>query len=563
MGSFMSSLLTQQFIREHGLNELKSRYKIKTCFHPHDPIVILNYTNQFSKNVHPIEDECRGLVLELDTWNVVAKPFTRFYQTGVKRQLEDIDFSKCVVQSKEDGSLVILYNYRGAWRINCIQNFGQDLVGESKMTYQQLFEHIIGHKLEDFPSVFSTLNPNCTYLFEMCTVFNRVVKLYIPSKLFLLTIVHRDTESLMFIEEDMEICNQTSEILGTCRPQVFDFKTKKEMIKYLQVMQTNIENMTFEGFVINYFPNSTNAHIKERFKLKNLTYILLHRLRYRDYAAATPKNVMHFIKNSNLWDKFLDTIQEFGLNCNEIMYKIMIIKENMSNTKCSHKMIKAMDERYHPDKRYCSIESSYGVEQLEQICDDNDYMSRICKPVFDGFSWDVRCPCKITTDLLNNKESKKSFDPSFLSKMELIRLKKDHLVPSPCHCSQMYIEKPHDIMKSIRVSDYYIKTGKLVWICPDCNNTHEAHQQDVIYEDEGIPHREGDPLGIPSSRLCKMFRLHVHSLFDPLWKNGKMSRNEAYHFLANNLGLKREDAHIATFSIRQCIASIRFLRNID
>lgn len=44
----------------------------------------------------------------------------------------------------------------------------------------------------------------------------------------------------------------------------------------------------------------------------------------------------------------------------------------------------------------------------------------------------------------------------------------------------------------------------------------------------------------------------AHKNFDPLWKSGKMTRREAYKWLASNMGISEEECHIGMFSEAQC-----------
>ena len=47
-------------------------------------------------------------------------------------------------------------------------------------------------------------------------------------------------------------------------------------------------------------------------------------------------------------------------------------------------------------------------------------------------------------------------------------------------------------------------------------------------------------------------RHDAHVALDSLWKNGIMSRKEAYRLLQLSMGLPAEDAHIAKFSAARC-----------
>jgi hypothetical protein len=50
----------------------------------------------------------------------------------------------------------------------------------------------------------------------------------------------------------------------------------------------------------------------------------------------------------------------------------------------------------------------------------------------------------------------------------------------------------------------------------------------------------------------KLARGMAHIAFDRLWKSGHMTRSQAYAWLAYRMGMSKEQAHIANFSVEQC-----------
>lgn len=64
------------------IDDLESELGIKAIAHPTLPLVILNYNQIESPKRNSIVRECRGLVLEVGTWNVVARSFQRFFNFG-------------------------------------------------------------------------------------------------------------------------------------------------------------------------------------------------------------------------------------------------------------------------------------------------------------------------------------------------------------------------------------------------------------------------------------------------------------------------------------------------
>ena len=60
------------------------------------------------------------------------------------------------------------------------------------------------------------------------------------------------------------------------------------------------------------------------------------------------------------------------------------------------------------------------------------------------------------------------------------------------------------------------------------------------------------PMGTLADKALRKKRHDAHMALDSLWKNGIMSRKEAYRLLQLSMGLPAEDAHIAKFSAARC-----------
>lgn len=60
------------------------------------------------------------------------------------------------------------------------------------------------------------------------------------------------------------------------------------------------------------------------------------------------------------------------------------------------------------------------------------------------------------------------------------------------------------------------------------------------------------PLGTLANKELRQWRNKAHSTLDPLWKSGKMSRNAAYKWLAQQMGLRKSQTHIGMFNKQQC-----------
>ena len=60
------------------------------------------------------------------------------------------------------------------------------------------------------------------------------------------------------------------------------------------------------------------------------------------------------------------------------------------------------------------------------------------------------------------------------------------------------------------------------------------------------------PLGRLANAELRRLKSQAHAVFDPLWRNGRMRRREAYAWLAKQLGIPATDAHIGMFDEVQC-----------
>ena len=82
----------------------------------------------------------------------------------------------------------------------------------------------------------------------------------------------------------------------------------------------------------------------------------------------------------------------------------------------------------------------------------------------------------------------------------------------------------------------------LFWSCPnwpDCDVAIGAHQE------------TGEPLGTPVTKAEREWRIKAHDEFDKLWKDGSLSRSEAYHWLTKSMRLGKQ-AHIGEMDVTQC-----------
>lgn len=178
--------LTQQFIRNNGLDAITERYAIKVKRHPQFPsLAFLKYDQIESPMSEPMVQECRGLMLdEADDWRIVSYPFRKFFNAH-EGHAATIDWATARVYEKLDGSLMTLYWYAGEWRVasNGTPDAGGPVYGH-KGTFAELFWetfNALGYRLPTGDDD----DPVC-HMFEMMTPFNRVVVPHAAPRLVLI-----------------------------------------------------------------------------------------------------------------------------------------------------------------------------------------------------------------------------------------------------------------------------------------------------------------------------------------------------------------------------------------
>lgn len=60
------------------------------------------------------------------------------------------------------------------------------------------------------------------------------------------------------------------------------------------------------------------------------------------------------------------------------------------------------------------------------------------------------------------------------------------------------------------------------------------------------------PLGRLADKELREWKKRAHAVFDPIWKNRKKKRPDAYKWLAEKLGIERVKCHIGMFNVDMC-----------
>lgn len=505
--------LTAEIRDRGGLADFARAHRLVVAYHDTLPLAILHYGRAYRryKASASVLNQCRGMVLELGSLRVVAKPFDRCADKRPSRESRVVD-----VQTKEDGTLVVLWHYAGEWRVSCRHNFADDVVshppGPTPTTYAQLFWSLVP------PRAPALLDKACCYMLEMCSAANRVVHLYDPPALFLLGASH--PADPIGTPLGARALDDLAARCGFSRPRVHEELCTKQgdrdgdALCRIQEHLSDVKSMgTREGFLVTLSDGT-------RFKAKNPLYRRLHTLKYRNWAGASPRVLKGLADPStgHIPDGLLRTLRELGSDTAEVQTLAWLYAAHRRWDGDETAVHPSIDERYHA--------SAYCWPPLPPP--PRDYPADLA-PVPAVGDLGVRCAqCR--------------------GPMALVRLKQDHVAPSLCHCGR-------------RVGCYVLATGLLAWVCPRDQSTHEAHQAD---DDDGErpgattgPRwRRGQPLGIPCSPATKVYRLHVHALLAQLFPG---DRTKGYQVLATLLHLTRDECHMARFDRAQCYRALERL----
>jgi T4 RnlA family RNA ligase len=283
------SLEIQRYLRFVGTPEdLTKQYSIKSNASVVNPSLYLFKYDQINSPMNEaICQECRGIILDKDNnWEVVARPYSKFFNYG-EPLAHELDWAGGVrVQEKLDGSLMIVYNYKGIWYVASSGN--PDAAGQVNawpMSFAQLF----WKTWDDMNLLVDFLDPRMTYMFELTSPYNMVVVPHTYAKLTLIGIRHTLTGQEYDPHSMIEFFTVVHE---------HDLSTFEHVLASFD----KLEGQRFEGYVIvdkNY----------NRVKVKHPQYVALHHM--KDSVGASPKRLVEIIRK-NESEEFLVYFPEFS-----------------------------------------------------------------------------------------------------------------------------------------------------------------------------------------------------------------------------------------------------------
>lgn len=226
-------------------------------------LVMFKYSQLDSDLGNPIVQECRGLILDSDTFEVVSYPFNKFFNYG-EAHAADIDWSTAWVSQKLDGSILKVVNLDGDnflistnGMIDAFKCSVSDSVGCPYASFGELFMEgmkFYGLTMEDFPRLFA---PGFTYMFELTSPWNQVVVQWKETKAWLIGMRNNKTlEEMRFSDSVL------AETFDT--PRIYPIRSIDECVDAAKVLPEDEE-----GYVV------CDSGFR-RIKVKSPRYVQLH-----------------------------------------------------------------------------------------------------------------------------------------------------------------------------------------------------------------------------------------------------------------------------------------------
>lgn len=265
------------------LNDYIEKGLVEKNLHPTLPLAIYNYsrTCQYERKWDDITKMCRGLVLDSEG-NVVAKPFDKFFNME-EHSPEEIPNESFEVFEKLDGSLGILFNYKGEWI----------LVTKGSFTSDQAIKGM--ELLKKYR--YDRLLKGYTYLFEIIYPENRIVVPYDFEDLILLSVIDNSDGYELRIH-DNEIHLEGIRFKNLCNNLGFKVVKKYDGINDYNTLKSLISNDQ-EGYVIR-FKNGF------RMKIKGEEYVRLHRI----LTGFSNVDIWEYLKEGKDFNDFLDKVPD-------------------------------------------------------------------------------------------------------------------------------------------------------------------------------------------------------------------------------------------------------------
>lgn len=290
-------MLIIEYLKKNGKDKLYDEHGVVIRDYPAENIMVLNYSPLANKN-NPLAAECRSLILEREyPYNPISRSFNRFFNLFEEVDINNkqINFHKSIAWEKMDGSIIHFYWFDNKWC--CATSSmafaeGQNMCG---FYFNELVDDLIK---KIYPFLLNSFDKNNTYIFELISIKNRIVKKYYDDRLVLLAVRNILTGKEFSFDELKD----------------FSIKNNIELPQFHTVDSLNIIQEQFlpaceeldEGFVLADYSDLYNVH---RIKFKNKTYLEF-AYKFNINQLLIPKNIIKLMW-SNEYQECLSVFPEY------------------------------------------------------------------------------------------------------------------------------------------------------------------------------------------------------------------------------------------------------------
>jgi hypothetical protein len=284
-------LAIQNYLIKHGLEKTIKAFSLKT--REYEGKILFKYDQLVSPTLMamPEMQDCRGIILEKNTWKVMSLAFRKFFNSE-EGNAAKIDWNTAHVLEKLDGTMIQVYWdwYEEKWfaaTTGTAEGEGE-VNNKNGTTFNDLFWDTLNNKYTFNECL---LNKDLIYVFELTTPYNIVVKPHGESSATLLTVRNRET----LIELSGKDLEMVAISIGV--PLVKSFDINASNVGHL--LKT-FENMPWseEGYVV----RDGNDN---RVKVKNPAYVAVHHLK----GKTAEHNILTIVKTNEI-EEFAATFPE-------------------------------------------------------------------------------------------------------------------------------------------------------------------------------------------------------------------------------------------------------------
>lgn len=245
--------------------------------------------NQINTPKCHLSNQCRGSIFFYDKisgkFNYVCRPFYRFFNYG-EEQAEKIDWESAIIQEKCDGSIGKFWYHNDQWNwstngtIDAKEADVMSLFFNEEDNNIHNFFDLINYTLVmmniDYGMLFDALKDykDYTHMFELCTIYNKVVVHHKEPKLYYLCSKNNSSGG-------ERTFNSLSNIFPT--PKTYSFSSLNEVIEMAKTLPYDKE-----GYVV-------KDKYNHRVKVKSGNYLVAHKLK-GEGDHPTPKNLLELIR---------------------------------------------------------------------------------------------------------------------------------------------------------------------------------------------------------------------------------------------------------------------------